>query len=541
MKITRLSMYSLLGFSFLVLLTACTGNQATEEGSRENKPGNFKMGWASADITPDGPVLLCGQFHARVSEGVMDRVTATALAIESVDGTSSRKAILISCDLVGISDGTLDGSGNNLRDLVRNLLVASLPSFNPEEIILNATHTHTAPECSPADDPQGIYGVELDVMAPAAYQQFASEQIAKAAERAWRNRKPAGISFGLGHAVVGHNRLQVDFTGNSRMYGNTDRSEFSHMEGYEDHAVNLLYTWDKQKNLTGVVINLACPSQATENEYLISADFWHDTRQMIHQRLGEDVYVLPQCSAAGDQSPHIMVGSRGEERMQRIMGPDNIETGRQKMGRRKQIAVYIADAVTSVLPYMKDTMDWDPVFDRRMERVQLPRRLIGKDDVDQALEEAKRWEEQYKQRLIEAEKDPRLKEDPRWYRDISVAYRLMKRGQSVQDRFELEKVQPSLAVEVHVLRIGDIVMATNPFELYLDYGVRMKARSPAVQTFLVQLAGSGTYLPTARSVAGGAYGAVPASTLIGPEGGQELVEATLDLINELWQNNHKGS
>ena len=529
-------MYGLVGFLFLVLLISCTGNQTAEEGNQGNKPGNFKIGWASADITPGDPVLLRGQFHARVSEGVMDPVTATALAIESGNGTSSGKAILISCDLVGISDGTLDGSGNNLRDLVRKLVVASIPSFNPEEIILNATHTHTAPECTPADDPQSVYGVELEVMAPAAYQQFASEQIAKAAEKAWGNRKSAGISFGLGHAVIGHNRLQVDFAGNSRMYGNTDHKEFSHLEGYEDHAVNLLYTWDKQKKLTGVVINLACPSQATENEYLISADFWHDTRQMIHQRLGQDVYMLPQCSAAGDQSPHIMVGSRGEERMQRIMGPDNIETGRQKMGRRKQIAVYIADAVTSVLPYMNDVIDWDPAFDRRMQRVELTRRLLGIEDVSQALEDAKRWEEQYKQSLLEAEEDPGIKEDPRWYKDITVAYRLMKRGQSVQERFELEKVQHSLPVEVHVLRIGDIVMATNPFELYLDYGIRIKARSPAVQTFLVQLAGSGTYLPTARAVAGGAYGAVPASTLIGPEGGQELVEATLDLINELWLN-----
>lgn len=79
-----------------------------------------------------------------------------------------------------------------------------------------------------------------------------------------------------------------------------------------------------------------------------------------------------------------------------------------------------------------------------------------------------------------------------------------------------------------------MVSKTNPFEFYLDYGLRIKARSPAVQTFIVQLAGSGTYVPTSRSVAGGAYGAVPATTLIGPEGGQELVEKTLEIINELF-------
>jgi hypothetical protein len=60
-------------------------------------------------------------------------------------------------------------------------------------------------------------------------------------------------------------------------------------------------------------------------------------------------------------------------------------------------------------------------------------------------------------------------------------------------------------------------------------------RSAALQTFVVQLTGSGTYLPTKRSIAGGAYGAVPASTLVGPEGGKELVDETLAIIDSLWE------
>jgi len=40
-------------------------------------------------------------------------------------------------------------------------------------------------------------------------------------------------------------------------------------------------------------------------------------------------------------------------------------------------------------------------------------------------------------------------------------------------------------------------LATNPFELFLDYGMRIKARSKALQTFVVQLAcDSSGYLPT---------------------------------------------
>ena len=69
----------------------------------------------------------------------------------------------------------------------------------------------------------------------------------------------------------------------------------------------------------------------------------------------------------------------------------------------------------------------------------------------------------------------------------------------------------------------------------MDYGIRIKARGKAVQTFVVQLAGQASYLPTKRSIAGGAYGAVPESTLVGPEGGRELVDRTVELIEGIWK------
>lgn len=53
---------------------------------------DLKIGWAQVDITPDKPVLIAGQFHARVSEGVLDPITATILVWESgADVESSEK------------------------------------------------------------------------------------------------------------------------------------------------------------------------------------------------------------------------------------------------------------------------------------------------------------------------------------------------------------------------------------------------------------------------------------------------------------------
>jgi hypothetical protein len=263
----------------------------------------------------------------------------------------------------------------------------------------------------------------------------------------------------------------------------------------------------------------------------ISADYWHDTREELGKRLGKEVFILPQCSSAGDQAPHILVGLKAEERMQRIMFPDVDKTGNDCMGRRKQVALRIADAVTSVLPYVQDIIEWDPVLAHKKETVNLSRRIIPVEDVNKALEGSAQYKKQHEKLLRELKENPGIKEKPRWYVEVSRAFSQTYRGYSVKERYELQKVQPKLPVEVHVVRLGDVVFATNPFELYLDYGMRIKARSPAGQTFLVQLAGSGTYLPTERSVKGGAYGGEPASTLVGPEGGQELVEETLRLIH----------
>ena len=526
----------------VLLLVAGMASQMAFAGSDAEQAGPLRVGWASADLTPEEPVVLTGFSRARVSEGVMDPITATVLVIESVrDGDTAQKVIMVSCDLLFISDG--------LRDRVRAKVKQALPQIDADTVVLNATHTHCGPETrTKADLAEKLgkfdleippawsnWGIDLGAMSPLDYVELASDRIAKAVEQAWTNRKPGGVSFGLGHAVVGHNRLTAYTDGTSRMYGKTDQPDFSHIEGYEDHSACLLYTWNADRELTGVLVNLAVPSQASGGSR-ITADFWHETRNELRSRLGEGLFVLPQCSAAGDQSPVVLVPKKAEARMQRL-------TGRS---RREQIAVRIADAVTSVLPATEKTVDWNPAFAYRMERVELSRRRLSEEDIKtprkthhrpqlESVEEAfERLREEYRTMRGKIEEEPEVKEKRGWFNDITAVYWRMARASRVLDRFELQKTQPAVPVEVHVIRLGDMAIATNPFELYLDFGVRIKARSKAVQTFVVQLAGGGSYVPTERSVAGGGYGAIPESTEVGPEGGRELVERTLELLNSLW-------
>ena len=62
----------------------------------------------------------------------------------------------------------------------------------------------------------------------------------------------------------------------------------------------------------------------------------------------------------------------------------------------------------------------------------------------------------------------------------------------------------------------------------------MKVRSKAVQTFVVQLVRAGTYLPTEKAIRADYYSAVIHSSLVGSEGGNVLVEKTVNIINSLW-------
>lgn len=513
---------------------------------RSERESTLRIGWGQTDITPDQPVLIRGYSFARVSEGIQDELTATALVLESGETMS----VLISCDLIVIPD--------TLRDAVRTKVNERVREIEPTNIILNATHTHNGPELREETAPGVLVGIPLDelgVMDPSIYVDFASERIADAVTRAWEHRKSAGVSWGLSHAVIGQNRLasyrapacvisdvpvegkvpaaSAPFSTGARgqtpgaysaMYGNTNDPNFSHLEGYVDHSVDVLFTWDEASRITGVIVNFACPSQVGGRPSHISADFWHETRQELRRRLGADIYVLPQCSPAGDQNSTHLYRQAAEERMLELKG----RTWRQ------EIAVRIATAVEELVPWMKQVIQWSPLLIHRVETIGLPRRLITDEEVNVASQEARRLEAEYEQMMQTIHDDPAGRSHPRWFVEPSRVYWQLNRARNVMARYEAQKEQTEYFIEVHGLRLGDVALATSPFEYYLDYGVQIQARSRAVQTFLVQLAGSGTYVPTERAVTGGAYGAVSASSVVGPQGGRQLSDRTVALINSLF-------
>jgi len=111
----------------------------------------------------------------------------------------------------------------------------------------------------------------------------------------------------------------------------------------------------------------------------------------------------------------------------------------------------------------------------------------------------------------------------------------VRRNKAGLSRSEAVKKEPYLDMPIHVVRIGDIAFATVRYELYMDFMHRLQARSPFIQTFVIQLAGcdGAGYLATERAVEAKGYSASMFCNIISAKGGQQWVEGALSVLNEL--------
>ena len=497
---------------------------------KNDTPQRLKIGWASRDISTDRPVDIPGQFHIRVSKGVLDPITATALVIDNGEDL----LVFVSADLVCIRA--------YLVEEVRARVKAQEPRISVDRIVISATHTHDGASyyrqaIAGMASPDQVPHEGIEIASSDDYRAFLSGAIADAICEAYANRRPGGVAYGYGFAVVGHSRREVYFDdlskrpgfagrpgmmvdGHAKMYGPTGDPMFSHYEAGMDPFVNLLYTFNARGKLTGAVINVPAPSQCSEMREMLSADYWHDVRQTVRAKHG-DIFILPQCAAAGDLSPRVQHYYAAQQRRFALKYGADPKVPLDLLQRR-DIAERISVAFDEVLGWARREIHTALPIRHEVATINLSRRAITDEE---AANEARVLRE------LEAEpfKSDGTPEQQLHHNSILVARR--NRCRRILACAGEQKQQPTCPVELHVARLGNIAFATNPFELYMDYMHRIQARSPFEQTFIVQLAGGSSdtagYLATERGVWGGGYSASLYCNQVSPQGGQELVEETL--------------
>jgi hypothetical protein len=480
----------------------------------------FMIGWDIQDITPDKPVELIGQYYQRISKSVRDPLTVTALAIDS--GTA--QSVMVSMDILYISKDFLE----EVREAVRTLA----PDLDPKMISINATHIHSAPA---GFVPFRWWSPSTQAMQPAEIRAFLVKRVVKAVENAWKTRKSGGVSSASAYAPTGFCRRMLYADGQAKMYGETNRDDFTGAEASNDPVVRMLFTWDEQNRMTGVVVNVACPSQIMEAQYVVSADFFGELRKRIRAAYGDQVYMLAQVSAAGDQSPRNLPAQSKDE-----VNYWN-EAGVLATGQRLEKAVAEGYAVA------RDRIEHTPVFKHTVTNIKLPIRQAGTEEYKAAFAEVKRLTAGYPDFLsasralfaefVKDTHDGEKRQPHGPFDNKDLDFVQLENAQAVIKRFEEQAGLPPFSMELHAVRIGECAFVTNPFELYLDYGQAIIAQSRAKRTFVVQLAcDTGRYLPTARAVAAKGYGAFIINGSVGPEGGRMLTEASVKAIDQLWKD-----
>ncbi len=490
-----------------------------------------KIGWGEVSLVPENrKVSLVGQFYERISDEVETPISVTAMAIEC----GGDAAIFCSCDLVSTS--------HQLLETVRGKLSAT-DGFPIDKVMISAIHTHTSLGYSKrGDTPRGSALDVLTALMPDAkyeklvsYQgedlldgdeahEFVAERIAEAARLAWNNRCEGVYSQGFGRAAVGMCRRVCYNDGSAKMWGDTDSATFTQLEGGNDSGIELIFTMTPDKKLTGVVANVACPAQVLEHRNFISSDYFGKVKEILRREWGEDVYLLGLCSPAGDQCPRDMI--RWVEPETPINDP-NIE--REDVTLRKadpsmfdvKGCELVARRIANEIFYAYEVIDnyvSDAVFEHKNITLDMPLRRVTPAERDAAIKAIKDFAKENGNRPINFVDNARMHVHA-----------------GIVSRSEVQETIDVLPIEIHVIRLGSIAFATNPYELFLDYGNRIRARSKASQTFLVQLScGSLGYLPTKTAEEGSHYSAYVSSGTAGHEGGDLLVRKTVSEINKMF-------
>ena len=435
----------------------------------------LQAGTAVRTINPKVGDDLCGQLERRICDRIRDDLEANLLYL--ADGRT--QILLISLDLLFVETADVRATGAAIEART------GIPARN---VLLCCTHTHAGPNTVPLlhDAPKNV-----------AYVARLKDALLDGAAEAVAAARPASVGWGLGAAHVGFNRRLCFADGSHTMYGDTQRPDFTGLEGPDDPSHAALFVRDAATgDLVAIAHHNTCHATCVEGAEFASADFPGEARRRLREKLGADLPVLYLQGASGDTSPWDM-----------FRAPSRYEPEQ----RLTEVGKTVADETLRLLS--RAVFTDSPALQHAFDDLTLAVRLPSDADLDLARRVSDQGEEAA----------------GRWQYVLQVS--------GVLRLHETYKDNPADTLAVHGLRIGDFAVATNPCEFYCQFGLDIKRRSPAPITAIAQLAdGFSGYCPTIPAILGGGYsGQAIHWCRLEPYAGYKLVETSARLLHRLWK------
>jgi len=399
----------------------------------------LKAGSAMSNITPWLGTLIPGGFRPRYAQDVDDELLAKALVIDN----GETRIAMVTCDLIAVTQ--------QMSDRVKTR-VAERCGIPPENVMVNATHTHTAASVAEL----------LGVDEATDYTVWAPMKIADAVELATRRLRPAQIGFATTteNRISFHRRWHMK-DGTVQMNPGVQNPGRIKPVGPIDPKLAMLYVESMEGEPISAVANFSLHYVGTDNGSAISADYFGHFFRLMRHYLGETCVPLLWNAASGQINN---IDYSGQTKW----------TARGHKQARKMANVLAGHMITEIqFMEMQETVE----LGGAIGTLEFPRKQITPED------------------LAIAEKV--LAVPPGTYGAYTAGPFSWVVGQPIpKDRVDiyalecqrLAKLPERLTAPVQVLKLGDARIVALPGEIFVESGLDIKAKVGAKPTFLVSLA-----------------------------------------------------
>ncbi len=449
--------------ALLVVLLLCAsalagwGESDEPKVTTNAKPGQFRAGAATSNITPRLGISINGYFNDRVAKNIHDELHARCLVLD--DGPT-RLAIVV-CDSCMIPRPVVEAARQRIQERT------GLPGSH---VLISATHTHTAPTC------MAIFQSEADQ----AYSDFLVTRIADGVERAINQLAPAKVAWGVGQVPdqVFNRRWKMK-PGDippSPLGGTNDLVKMNppiaspnlvEPAGPTDPDVSILAVQSPEGRPMALLASYSLHYVGTGRDSEISADYFGAFCTRIGELLG----------ANHQDSPFVALLANGASG-----DINNINFRQQRPAQKPYEQVnFVADVVAKEVQRVYQTLKFQETTSLGVAENKVTLGIRHPDTAELARAE----------KILAGAKGRALRSPEEVYARETVL---------------LSEYPKQIPVILQTMRIGDLGIAAIPCEVFVEIGLAIKAKSPLRQTFTIGLAnGCHGYLPTVEQHRLGGY------------------------------------
>ena len=450
---------------------------------------SLKVGFAERDITPDIGMEMPGDYMKNYFTGFHDRCKVRAAVFD--DGAT--RVALVGIDAVAIPRIVVQAARKQIQDH------CGIP---PAAVLVGASHSHSSGPVA------GVLPGEYDhasafvqhlaydksTTANAGFIQLVERQIAGAVSEANDTRVEArcGVGTGSEDKVAFNRRLRMKngLTYTHPGHANPDIIGYA---GPTDPQVGVIGAWDAKGRLLGCIVNYTCHGTTNPGSGAdISANWIYFMEEAIRGAMGTEIPVVFLQGAAGD-----------------VTQVDNLSPYQDLPG--EQWAQFVGGRVGAEAAKVLWTVVPGNLvpLDAQSKVIHIKRRVPSPEHVQRAYE--------------------LVKQDIKAVGQTDWAF-----AKETVMLDALLKTEPVAEIEVQAIQIGPAVFVSNPAELFCQYGLDLKAKSPFPHTYAVSYANDSVgYVPTEEAFGphGGGYETrLTAESNLEVTAGTQMVEAGLELV-----------